>query len=74
MDKYTFSFQEWKNKRGLKVVVCDEECNISKTTNVVYAEVLQGLSSGFKRYVQYTYAQQQLTLPQRTLTYIFMDY
>nr|GEW47765.1 hypothetical protein [Tanacetum cinerariifolium] len=33
-----------KSKRGLKVVVCDEEGNVSKTTtNVVYKEVLHGL-------------------------------
>nr|GEV59532.1 replication protein A 70 kDa DNA-binding subunit B [Tanacetum cinerariifolium] len=33
-----------KSKRGLKVVVCDEECNVSKTTtNVIYKEVLHGL-------------------------------
>nr|GFC05201.1 ATP-dependent DNA helicase PIF1-like [Tanacetum cinerariifolium] len=33
-----------KSKRGLKVVVCDEDCNVSKTTiNVVYKEVLHGL-------------------------------
>ncbi|GJY42105.1 chromatin remodeling protein EBS [Tanacetum coccineum] len=32
-----------KSKRGLKVVVCDEDGNISKTTtHVVYIEVLQG--------------------------------
>nr|GEY15532.1 hypothetical protein [Tanacetum cinerariifolium] len=32
-----------KSKRGLKVVVCDEEGNVSKTTtNVVYKEVLHG--------------------------------
>nr|GEZ82270.1 hypothetical protein [Tanacetum cinerariifolium] len=33
-----------KSKRGLKVVVCDEECNVSKTTtNVVYKEVFHDL-------------------------------
>jgi ATP-dependent exoDNAse (exonuclease V) alpha subunit len=33
-----------KSKKGLKVVVCDNEGNISKnTTNVVYKEVLEGL-------------------------------
>ena len=33
-----------KSKRGLKVVVCDEDGNLSKTTtNVVYKEVLEGL-------------------------------
>ncbi|GJV58060.1 hypothetical protein Tco_1459065 [Tanacetum coccineum] len=33
-----------KSKRGLKVVVCDEEDNVLKTTtNVVYKEVLHGL-------------------------------
>nr|GEW58109.1 hypothetical protein [Tanacetum cinerariifolium] len=33
-----------KSKRGLKVVVCDEEGNVSKTTkNVIYKEVLYGL-------------------------------
>nr|GEU43597.1 hypothetical protein [Tanacetum cinerariifolium] len=33
-----------KSKRGLKVVVCDEEGNVSKTTtNVGYKEVLHGL-------------------------------
>ena len=33
-----------KSKKGLKVVVCDQDGNLSKTTtNVVYKEVLQGL-------------------------------
>ena len=33
-----------KSKKGLKVVVCDQDGNVSKTTtNVVYKEVLQGL-------------------------------
>ena len=33
-----------KSKKGLKVVVCDQDGNVSKTTtNVVYKEVLQVL-------------------------------
>lgn len=33
-----------KSKQGLKVVICDQEGNVSKTTtNVVYREVLEGL-------------------------------
>ena len=33
-----------KSKKGLKVVVCDQDGNVSKTTtNVVYREVLEGL-------------------------------
>lgn len=33
-----------KSKKGLKVVVCDQDGNLSKTiTNVVYKKVLQGL-------------------------------
>nr|GEZ63650.1 hypothetical protein [Tanacetum cinerariifolium] len=38
------AISRFKSKRGLKVVVCDEEGNVSKTTtNVVYKEVLHGL-------------------------------
>ena len=45
-----------KSKRGLKVVVCDQDDNISKTnTNVAHKKVLQGLWTRFKKYVQYTY-------------------
>ena len=37
----------------MKVVVCDHDGNISKTTtNVVYKEVLEGLWS-YNRYVEY---------------------
>jgi ATP-dependent DNA helicase PIF1 len=33
-----------KSKKGLKVVVCDQDGNVSKTTtNVVYREVLEDL-------------------------------
>jgi hypothetical protein len=33
-----------KSKQGLKVIVCDRDRNVSKTTtNVVYREVLEGL-------------------------------
>ena len=38
------AFSRVKSKKGLKVVVCDHDCNVSKTTtNVVYKEVLEGL-------------------------------
>ena len=72
------------SKRCLKIVICDEDGNISKSTkNIVYKEVLQVLWSMFNMYVQlykcmfytnfqlYIYSYHQLLF---TLTFFFVPY